>query len=106
MKNTEKGEMPVPYIIALILGVIVLVLIVYALFSGWFDVNKIFRERGCETKKMGFCSDLKAGNSPKTFSMDCTGSNSLSNPDNYYAPECCSVEGYNHDFSPSDCGVV
>jgi hypothetical protein len=104
MKNGEKGEMPIPYIIALILGVIVLVLIVYALFSGWFDVNKIFRERGCETKKMGYCSDLKAGNMPKTFSMDCT-SGSISNPEDYYAPECCNVEGYNHGFDATACGL-
>jgi len=92
----NKGEMPIPYIIALILGVIVLGLLAYWLYTGGLGFDKTIHESTCRTKVGFYCStwktnsyqDGKKPNGVKDFSAACRLITSA-NEEEYYAPDCC-----------------
>lgn len=88
MKMRKMGAVPIPYIIALVLGIAVIALIAYWLFFSGGEFGGIITEKACEAKKMAYCNELKStGTQSKSFSADCDTVNA--NRDNYYAPECC-----------------
>lgn len=94
--SSRKGEMPIPYIIALILGVIVLGLLAYWLYTGGLGFDSTVRESTCRTKVGFYCNSWKTNSydtekkpSNQDFSNICGDINAV-NRDDYYAPECCS----------------
>jgi hypothetical protein len=91
----RKGEMPIPYIIALILGVIVLGLLAYWLYTGGVGFDKTVQESTCRTKVGFYCSSWKTNSyqsdklpNNQKFSAACRITSD--NKDDYYAPDCCS----------------
>jgi len=86
----SKGAVPVPYIIALILGAMVLGFITYSLFYSNSEFSKSMREKKCEYQKMMYCN----GDQMKEFAPDSCEEkdeddyNSL----DYYAPDCCEFD--------------
>jgi hypothetical protein len=94
MKIGNKGDVPIPYIIALILGVIVIALLAYWIFFSGGNLGTIITEKGCEAKKMGYCNEYKTtGKAPKQYfsGIPCATVTAPANKDNYYAPECCTL---------------
>jgi hypothetical protein len=51
----RKGEIPVPYIVALILAVIVIAILGIWFFKSTGDTNKQLNEQKCKTKLIGLC---------------------------------------------------
>jgi hypothetical protein len=89
----NKGAVPIPYIIALVLAIIVIALVVYWLFFSSGDFGDIISEKGCEAKKMAYCSEYKTSSSSTSFSTSCDSIND-NNKNEYYAPECCFDEKF------------
>jgi hypothetical protein len=91
MKLGKIGDVPLPYIIALVLGIIVIVLVAYWLFVEGGLFSSSITEKGCEAKKLAYCSDWKVKGTPdKMFSAACATVNADPNKaTTYYAPECC-----------------
>ncbi len=63
----SKG-VAVPYIIALIIGVLVLGVLGYWFFSTIGKSSNVTDEAYCRGKLMQYCGDLNTGKSPGTFS--------------------------------------
>ncbi len=100
----KKGAIPIPYIIAIILGVIVLSLVAYWLFFSTNEFGGTISESTCKAKKMAYCNEWRMNaweqpNGVTGFSTDC---NSISDENNYYAPECCEFT-WAHSIKQSDC---
>jgi len=92
MKLDEKGAVPIPYIIALVLGVIVIALISYWLFMSGGEFGTAILESSCQAKKMNYCNTYKAtGSAPKgvVFSVDTPCPIPVAFHSNFFAPECC-----------------
>jgi len=88
MKLDKKGSVPIPYIIALILGVVIIALLGYWLFFIGGQFGGVVSEKACEGKKMAYCSEYKTTGSvsgDKDFSKECP----ITDKSAYYAPECC-----------------
>ena len=78
MKIRNIGSVPVPYIIALVLAIIVLAIIAYWLFFSGTDFGRIIIEAGCKSKKMAYCNEWKTtGTKPaeEGFSAECNTAN-------------------------------
>ena len=102
MRNT--GAVPVPYIVALVLAIIVLAIIAYWLFFSSHEFGGIITEKGCEVKKMSYCSEWKTvGTQPAELGFAPT-SCDVTDKDKYYAPECCIFEWARGSLK-SDCGI-
>lgn len=102
----KMGAVPIPYIIALVLAIAVIALISYWFFVLGGDFGGIIVEKGCEAKKMAYCSEWKTTGTrpdPGVFSAGCTTVNA--NRDNYYAPECCQFDWASNDLSETECGI-
>jgi len=86
-----KGAVPVPYIIALILGVLVLGFVTYSLFFSNNEFGSSLREYGCRSRKMTYCNAWE--NDPDSvaeFSLACIDKDDSDyHPRDYYAPNCC-----------------
>lgn len=88
----KKGAIPVHYIIALILGIIVVGLLGYWFFVLGGRIPGQVSETDCRTKQHAYCTEWSANgydldNKPdgKDFSEDCPTTSA-----DVYAPECCS----------------
>jgi hypothetical protein len=106
LKLGKMGDVPLPYIIALVLGIIVIVLIAYWLFVEGGLFGGTITEKGCEAKKLAYCSDWKvqgAAPAPGKFSKDCDTVNK--DKSLYYAPECCIFKWASADLTGPDCGI-
>jgi len=105
MRVSKKGAVPIPYIIALVLGVIVIALIAYWLFFSGGQFGTVITEKACEAKKMGYCSNWKIkGTKPdKDFSAIC--SEVEKDRTKYSAPECCILEWALDGLSAEECGI-
>ena len=102
------GAVPVPYIIALVLAIIVIGLIAYWLFFSGGEFGGIITEKGCEAKKLAYCSEWKTTGTkpaPGAFSTICSSIND-ENRKNYYASECCRFGWASDDLSDTECGVA
>lgn len=99
------GAVPVPYIIALVLAIIVIALIAYWLFFSGGEFGRIIAEKGCEAKKLAYCNEWKTTGTkpdPGAFSATCP----IDDRENYYAPECCIFEWAEDDLSNTECGIA
>ncbi len=93
--TSKKGAIPIPYIVALVLAVILLSILAYWVFSSSGEFNKNMSEQSCRAKKLAYCSawklnlwdDEKKPNGVDDFSASCEIANE--NRENYYSPECC-----------------
>ena len=92
----SKGAVPVPYIIALILGVLVLGFVTYSLFFSNNEFGSSLKEYGCRSRKMSYCSAWE--NDPDSvgqFSLVCGDKDDSQfdyHPRDYYAPTCCEFD--------------
>ena len=87
--------MPIPYIIALVLGIVVLGLLAYWLYTGGVGFDKIISESTCRAKLGFYCNswkintfDEKKKPNNQDFSKACP--IDAAEKDKYYAPDCCS----------------
>jgi len=95
-----KGEVPIPYIIALVLAIVVIGLVVYWLYFAGGDFYKTIREYSCKSKFSAFCSQWKLGGSMPNGKSSFAGPSSDTGycpvPEgvkgNFYAPECCEFD--------------
>ena len=97
MKLYEKGAVPIPYIIALVLGVIVIALISYWLFMSGGEFGTAIMESSCQAKKMNYCNTWKLDGSKPGNEEFCAASGSS------YAPGCCD---YYTTLTRADCGIA
>jgi hypothetical protein len=99
MAKRAKGEMPIPYIVALLLGVVVIALIAYFLFFNSNLFWNMMLERTCEAKKTAYCSEWNLKGKPPTpkFSDNCD--LTVAKPSDYTAPECCQSTAFNKPFN-------
>ncbi len=107
MKMRKTGAVPVPYIIALVLAIIVIALISYWFFVLGGDFGGIITEKACEAKKLAYCSEWKTTGTepdPGEFTTTC-GSITDTNRENYYAPECCRFQ-WARELNDVACGVA
>jgi hypothetical protein len=83
LKFMAKGELPVPYIVALILAVIVIAIIAYLLFTYFSGSNSELKISQCKGKQTQYCLEWYK-NSPDY--------DALKSPGNWetYAPGCTS----------------
>lgn len=89
MKLDEKGAVPIPYIIALVLGVVVIALVSYWLFMSGGEFGKAVERSSCQGKKMTYCSAWKLdGKKPGPGTTELEFCSTAENTDSY-APECC-----------------
>jgi hypothetical protein len=101
----KKGEIPIPYIVALIFAVIVLALLAYWLFFSGGEFDKMLKEKMCETKKGAHCSEWKLTGEPeKEFSSYPCSSITDANRDQYSAPGCC-IFDWAGDVDQIVCGI-
>ncbi len=107
MKITKKGAIPIPYIIALILGIVVLAIVAYWLFFSSGQFGGTISEASCRAKKMAYCNAWRINgwaekpNGVDDFSTACNGIDE-DNRDKYYAPECCRFE-WAHSMTLEKC---
>jgi len=105
MKMRKTGSVPVPYIIALLLGIIVIALIAYWIFVLGGDFGGIIVEKGCESKKLAYCNTWKTtGTQPAELGFAPTNCDAT-DKDKYYAPECCIFQWARGNLK-SDCGIT
>jgi hypothetical protein len=107
MKTAKKGAIPIPYIIAIIFGVIVLALITFWLFFTNNEFRTSITEKICEGKRSNWCSQYElTGKAPGVsgFSAACSSIDD-DNRDNYYAPDCCSVS-WAPTWNTDDCDTI
>lgn len=91
----KKGAVPIPYIIALVLGVIVIALLAYWLFMSGGEFGTMITESSCQAKKMSYCNRWKfEGSKPDKEFCAASGES--------YAPECCEFYG---DLDEGECGI-
>jgi hypothetical protein len=104
----SKGEVPIPYIIALVLAIVVIGLVVYWLYFTNVDFLKTINEYSCRSKKDAYCNQWKlSGAAPKPFfasspADECPVSQGIA--DERYAPECCEFSWATGDLRTS-CGI-
>lgn len=87
----EKGDVPIPYIIALILGIAIVAILAYWFFSTGGKFTNTISQADCSARQMQWCAQWKAAGSPapsktgtiKPFSEPCPASGT-------YANDCCS----------------
>ena len=97
--SSRKGEIPIPYILAIVLVVIVLGLLAYWLYTGGKGWDQIVSESTCRAKLKFYCNSWKVNtyaadkkpNGVTDFSDDCNTVNQIENKDKYYAPDCCAL---------------
>jgi hypothetical protein len=110
MTYGNKGEIPIPYIIALIIGIIVLTVVLYSFFSSNKDFLFTITEKGCKGKKLSYCAAWKStsfGAKPNgvvDFSAPC-GSITDTNKGSYYAPDCCQLSWAADGLSQEECNI-
>jgi len=89
----SKGAVPVPYIIALILGAMVLGFITYSLFYSNSEFSKSMRDRKCEYQRMMYCNledrSMYAGFASDTQNDDPNECTEEKADLVYYAYKCC-----------------
>lgn len=103
----KKGSVPVPYIIALLLGIAVIAILAYWFFFSGGKFGGAVSEAACRAKLLKYCTEWKAAGyitpcptcTIKQFSTTCPASPST----DYYAPECCS---YFPSVSVEDCNKL
>lgn len=93
MNIMKKGAVPVPYIIALVLGIIVLAILSYWLFFSSGQAGMTIKEYSCRAKKMSYCNEwrMNAWESPPDGLVFCD-----------YAPDCCQFD-WAKDLVEDDC---
>lgn len=103
----RKGAIPVPYIIALILGIVVVGLLAYWFFVLGGRIGGQASESECRAKENIYCStwsttDYDLDNKPggKDFSKSCPTTSA-----DVYAPECCSFS-WAHNVDEAECKSV
>jgi len=106
----SKGEVPIPYIIALVLAIVVIGLVVYWLYFSSTDFQNTINEYSCRSKMSAYCNQWKLSTIvPATY----FGGKSSSKDDcpvprgmagNVYAPECCGFTWATGDLR-SYCGI-
>ena len=107
--HSRKGEIPIAYIIALVLGVIVLGLLSWWLFSGGLGWNRVAEESVCRSKLGFYCQswrinsyDITKKPNGQKFSDPCDTVNK--DKLQYYAPDCCTYYwAYNQAISQPSC---
>ena len=116
MRIGRRGAIPIPYIIAIIFGVVVLALVTYWLFFTESEFGNIVKEKICEGKMNRYCSDWRFSGVKPThadsaitsyeFSASCT-TIAQADPTTtaFYAPDCCSTS-LGRSLSADDCGVT
>jgi len=104
---SKKGALPVPYIVAMILAVIVIAIVVYWLFFSAGEGGNAITDATCVAKKMKYCNEWRLnswGEMPggdKEFSAGCN--DVKDDRSSYYAPECCSVDWAQNGLSELEC---
>jgi len=106
--HSRKGEIPIAYIIALVLGVIVLGLLAWWIFSGGQTWTSVASESVCRSKLSFYCNSWKINtydtakrpNGVTDFSAVC-GSITSENKNTYYAPDCCTYDWAHSVLQPS-----
>jgi len=103
---SKKGALPVPYIVAMILAVVVIAIVVYWLFFAYGEGGNAITDATCVAKKMKYCNEWRLnswGDLPggKEFSASCE--SVKDNRGSYYAPECCSIDWAIDGLSESEC---
>jgi len=108
MRINKKGDVPTPYIVALVLGVIVIALVAYWLFFSGGSFGNMIQENACKAKKMLYCNDWKAKfpamPDGHEFSASCDTVNT-NGKENYYAPDCCSFD-WAGKVNGAECGIT
>ena len=98
----SKGAVPVPYIIALILGAMVLGFITYSLFYSNSEFSKSMRERKCEYQKVMYCNlQDRSGYDGFAPAQCCENNDDECVKADYYAHDCCEFSW----ASSIDCSV-
>jgi hypothetical protein len=106
----SKGEVPIPYIIALVLAIVVIGLVVYWLYFSGGDFYRTITEYSCRSKMSAYCSQWKlGGDAPKPYFASsptdaCPVSQGRVASGEIYAPECCGFDWALGDLRES-CGV-
>ena len=105
-----KGDVPVPYIVALVLAIVVIGLVVYWLYFSGGDFYRTISEYSCRSKMSAYCSQWKlSGEAPRPYfggspSDACPVSQARMDSGDIYAPECCGFEWSIGDMHES-CGI-
>jgi len=107
--HSSKGEIPIAYIIALVLGVIVLGLLGWWLFAGGQGWNSMADESVCRSKLDYYCLNWKINSYDITkqpngqkFSDSCDTVNL--DKLQYYAPDCCTYGwAYDQAITQASC---
>jgi len=91
----QKGAIPVPYIVALILGIVIIALLGYWFFVLGGRLPGQATEGVCREKALVWCSEWSGTGYDASgfvgFSTTCGAEDIAS----YYAPECCSYAPFN-----------
>jgi len=105
-----KGDVPVPYIVALVLAIVVIGLVVFWLYFSGGDFYKTISEYSCRSKMAAYCNQWKlGGDAPNPYfggspMDDCPVSQSRAESGDIYAPECCDFSWAIGDMRES-CGI-
>lgn len=112
MKFSKRGAVPIPYIIAIIFAVAIIVLIGYWLFSTNNEFSKVIKAKMCDTKKAAYCSDWRlSGTKPEMEFSTLCGNIVHDDPDdenykdNFYAPVCCIFDWAEDDLDSTECDI-
>lgn len=93
---SRKAELPIPYILAIILLVIVLAIVAWWLYTGGVGFDVVSSDAVCKAKLGFYCNQYALDNyqakpSGQDFSAAC-GSITKENKGTFYAPDCCSYD--------------
>ncbi len=106
MRISKKGAMPIPYIVALVLGITVLAVAAYWLFFSSGQFGNVILEQGCIAKKMAYCSSWKMSNYgttlPNNVNDFCT-TGTPATGETYYAQSCCAFDWAEDGISQTEC---